>query len=185
MPWPRLTPAELALLRRLPKRALIPRRPHDRDWIRYTLDHLEDGQTSLDVTVTDTAPPWLAEGTMRVVARQNPADPDDFSAMLLLDAVPPLGVLKVIRCNGPSHTHKNRWPKDRVPEFSTPHVHYLTSHHLREHVDNLRSCSPEHFAVPIRSRWPGGTGYSDLRGALVHLARRAGIECQHGLFPHG
>jgi hypothetical protein len=104
-------------------------------------------------------------GELHVYARQG-TSPGDFSTGLILydlDGDP----LRIIRMNGPhSNPHVNRFPK-RLTFPVTPHVHYLTERYQRERQAKGK-VGPDGYALCT-------TAYSDIRGALMALARRTNL----------
>lgn len=65
-------------------------------------------------------------GRLTLFARRSLIWPEDFSAGLVFTSDDGHSY-EVVRCNGPSHPHPNRWMPD-VPVV--PHVHYLTEKDL-------------------------------------------------------
>ena len=96
----------------------------------------------------------------RIIVRQNPKKPLDFSAILTVLAPLSNQEFRLRRYNGPNHTHTNRIERE---EINGCHIHSATERY------QLRGQSEDSYAQSTNR-------YRDLSGALQCLINDANFE---------
>lgn len=97
----------------------------------------------------------------RVFIRLNTEDPLDFSVGLVFRDKLTGEEIKLLRCNGPSHSHPNRIEQERLD--SVYHIHKATERYMK--------------AGMKAESWAFGTEeYDDIHSALTYLSEIANIQ---------